>query len=135
MIHFEITQSPDGDVKSKFKFLQNEIYLGKKNGNLVIDDPSLHDTHLMIEVVEGELLVHPQKIVSHYLIDGKRATTIRKIKPGQVITIGKTLLKVIEFEGTQLPTKKEILDSKLNHLLEINSDKLQVIEKLAQMMK
>ena len=89
----------------------------------------------MIEVVEKDLIIHPQKGVESYLIDGKRSSSIRKIKSGQVITIGSTKFKVLSFEETPVSSKKKILDEKLNRLLEANSPRLVVIEKLAKIMK
>jgi hypothetical protein len=135
MIQVEILSGPDKNVLTKFEFHQNQIYLGKKSLNLNIEDPGLLDSHIMIEVIENELILHPQPGVSSYLLDGKRATTIRKIKPLQTITIGNTALRVLRFEETNFSTKKQVLDRKLAELIETNSPKLAVIEKLGRMMK
>jgi len=135
MIHFQITDSIDSDVIEEFKYFQNQLYLGKKEGNLIIHDPQLRDTHVMIEIVEGELLIHPQRGVDFYLIDGKRATTIRKIKAHQKITIGSTTLRILDFAETSYPSKKSLLDEKMSILANENSPKMAVIEKIAQMMK
>lgn len=135
MIQIEILESPDKDVETSFQFFHNAIYLGRTSGNLHIKDPGLNQTHLMIEVVESDLIIHPQKAVESYLLDGKRSTTVRKIKLNQKITIGHTTLKVIAFEETQFPSKKAILDQKLSQLIEQNSPRLSVIEKLSKLMK
>jgi hypothetical protein len=89
----------------------------------------------MLEVVENDLLVHPQKNVESYLIDGKRASTIRKVKRGQILTIGSTQIKIINFEQTAFKSKKSLLDDKLAELVESNSPRLQTVEQLAKMMK
>ena len=89
----------------------------------------------MIEVVEKDLIIHPQKDVESYLIDGKRASNVRKIKMNQKITVGKTTFKVVNFEETTFHSKKSILDSKLNQLVEENSPRLAAIEKIAKLMK
>ena len=89
----------------------------------------------MLEVVENDLLVHPQKNVESYLIDGKRASTIRKVKRGQILTIGSTQIKIINFESTAFKSKKSLLDDKLAELVETNSPRLQTVEQLAKMMK
>ncbi len=135
MIHLEIISSPDSNILTQFHFFQNELYLGRNSGNLHIQDPALLGSHVMVEVVEKDLIIHPQKGVEFYLIDGKRSSTIRKIKTGQVITIGTTSFKVLNFEETQNRTKKQILDEKLNQLIDENSPRLVVIEKLANLMK
>ena len=135
MIHLEIISSPDSNILTQFQFFQNELYLGRNSGNLHIQDPALLGSHMMVEVVEKDLIIHPQKGVESYLIDGKRSSTIRKIKSGQIITIGTTSFKVLGFEETQNQTKKQILDKKLNKLVEENSPRLAVIEQLANLMK
>jgi hypothetical protein len=135
MILLEITTSPDKNVLNKFEFFQNQLYLGRHSVSLNINDPSLLDSHVMIEVVENDLILHPQSGVASYLIDGKRSSTIRKIKANQIITIGATSFKVLSFQETDFKTKKTILDEKLNKLIEENSPRLAVIEKLGRMMK
>jgi len=89
----------------------------------------------MIEIIENELILHPQLGVDHYLIDGKRATSVRKLRIGQSITIGETEFKIKDFKYTEFKSKKTILDEKLAHLIEQESSKLIIIEDLAGMMK
>ena len=135
MIHLEIISSPDKDVETSFQFFQNELYLGRTSGSIHIKDGELKASHLMIEVVEEDLIVHPQKDVEAYLIEGKRSSNVRKIKPGQKITIGSTVIKVIAFEETKFPSKKYLLDTKLSLLIEADSQRLPVIEQLTKLMK
>jgi hypothetical protein len=135
MIEFHITESPDTDVCSTFKFHRNQVYLGFSSGDLFIKDKALKPSHLMIEAIGPDLIVHPQKDIGHYLINGKRATTIRKIKIGDQIGIGQTVIKILSFDETLHRTKKEVLDEKFTKLLEGNSSKLPVIEAISKLMK
>lgn len=135
MIKFEITESPDQEVLSTFEYFHNLIYIGRSNGNLTIQDPGLLRSHLLIEVVEGEVIVHPQKDVEFYLINGKRATTPRKIKLNDKVSFGKTTLKLISFEETAPSSKKNTLNQKLDALIESGSHKLPVIEGLSKLSK
>ena len=135
MIRFEITESPDKEVLSTFEYFHNLIYIGRTSGNLTIYDPELLKSHLLIEVVEGEVIVHPQKDVEFYLINGKRATTPRKIKVNDKVTFGKTTLKLISFEETEPSSKKNTLNQKLDALIEAGSHKLPVIEGLSKLSK
>jgi hypothetical protein len=89
----------------------------------------------MLEVIENDLILHPQPGVTHYLLDGKRATNVRKIKVGQKITIGETEFVIKDFKETVFKTKKMILDEELARLMEIDSPKLAIIEEIAGMMK
>ncbi len=135
MIEFEVTESPDQNVKSHFKFYKNEIFFGTTSPDLSIMDSELKPLHLLIEIPENDLLAHPQKDVDYYLINGKRSTSIRKIKKGDLITIGKTVFKIVQFEPTIRKSKKEILNDKMSQLLEEDSPKLPIIEKLTKLMK
>lgn len=135
MIHFEITDGPDLNTLSVFKFFQNQIYLGKSSGDLWIKDSHLLASHVMLEVVENELLIHPQKGVEFYLINGKRSTNVRKLKVQDTVSIGQTTFKIYGFEETLKESKKSVLDRKLNQLIEENSKRLIVIENLTKEMK
>lgn len=135
MINFEITQSPDNNVLTNFKYSQNLIYLGRTTGDLWIQDNELLPSHLMLEVIGNDLLVHPQKGVEYYLINGKRASAIRKIKVNDVITAGQSVIKIIGFSETTRESKKDVLNAKLNKLIDENSSRLPVIEGLTKMMK
>jgi hypothetical protein len=135
MISFQITDSPDLNVIKSFTFFQNLIYLGRKRGNLCIDDPKLLEGHLMIEVIGPILQVHPQTHVDHYLLNEKRATEIRKLKIGDTLTIGETRLKILNFQETKEESKKDFLNRKMSELMASNSPKLELIEKLAQLSK
>lgn len=135
MIEFEVVESSDLNSLSTYQFFQNQVYIGRTSGDLLIQDSNLHSSHAIIEIVENELLLHPQKDVEFFLINGKRATAIRKIKVGDKITLGQTTLRVLRFEPVFTKTRKEILDQKLATLLEENSPRLSIIENLTQLMK
>jgi hypothetical protein len=135
MIQFEVTDCPDSQVMAPFTFYQNQIYLGKSKGDLWINDPSLLANHAMVEVVERDLLFHPQKGVEFYHLNGKRSSTVRKIKIGDIITIGKTKIKILDFQETRRESKKVILNNKLSKLIAENSLRLTVIERLSRLMK
>lgn len=135
MILLEILSSPDKTVLYKFEFHQNQIYIGRNSASLNIADPGLLDSHALIEVVENELIFHPQAGVSSYLIDGKRASNVRKIRLFQAITVANTCLRILEFKETKFRSKKAILDEKLAKLIDENSHRIQVIEQLGRMMK
>lgn len=135
MIALEIQNSTDLNVLNLYRFFQNQIYLGRNSGDLWIDDNALLSSHVMLEVLGKELIVHPQKGVEFFLINGKRASNIRKLKVNDLLTIGNTLIKINAFEETEIPVRKLILDKKLNQLVEEDSIRLPVIERLTQLMK
>jgi hypothetical protein len=135
MISIEFIESPDFDIIAPFKYFRNQIYLGRTMGDLWIKDHDLLPSHIMLEVVGSDLLIHPQKNVASYLLNGKRASSIRKIKINDLITIGKTVFKILSFDETKTETKQEILDKKLNKLISEESQCLPIIESLTKLME
>lgn len=135
MVEIEILESPDSNILSKYKYHKNQLYLGRNTGDLWIQDPDLYTSHVFLEVLDKDLLIHPQRGVEFYLINGKRASAVRKIKVNDTITIGKTMVKILSFAPTQWETKKNVLNGKLSKLVEENSQKLNVIESLTRLMK
>jgi hypothetical protein len=115
--------------------MSNSLTIGKKVGDLIIADTELKESHLMIEVIGKDLLLHPQKDVAFFLINGKRATSIRKLRIGEEITIGSTVLKILGFEETTVQSKKTILNDKLAALVDSDSSRLPVIDKLSKLSK
>lgn len=135
MIQFEITESPDQDVVGDYHLFKNEIYLGTLLTDIIIKDPEIRKSHAFIEVVENVLLFHPQKDVPFYLLNGKRALTIRKLKVGDMVQVGKTKIKIIGFNLSANTSRKEILDNKLQQFINQQDARLEVIEKLGKLMK
>jgi len=135
MIEFEITDSPDQNIIAKFKLYKNAIYLGSKSKDLSITDSGLQSLHLLLEVPEKELLIHPMKGVDFFLINNKRSTSIKRVKKNDTIKIGNTFLKILDFEFEEILSKKDYLNQKMNQLIEENSNLLPIIETLSNMMK
>jgi hypothetical protein len=135
MIHLEVMKGPDENAQGPFQFFQNQLYIGKVSGDLLIRDSELKASHCMLEVIGSELLFHPQSEVEFYLINGKRASQVRKLKALDEVTIGNTTLKIQAFSETKSESKKDILENKLNKLINENSPRLQIIEKLTGRMR
>lgn len=135
MIHIQIVQSPDTNILTEFRYFHNQLYVGRSSGELWIQDKDLFASHIMLEVIGKDLLIHPQRGVEFYLLNGKRASAIRKLKINDQVTIGQTIIKVLGFEETIRESKKDVLNKKLNQLIEENSQRLNVVESLTKLMK
>lgn len=134
MIRLECTQSPDSNSLGTYEFQQNMIYLGRKDTDIITQDLSWPLQTMVFEVVEDQFYIHPQKELPFFLVNGKRSTGVKKIKPGELITIGHTVFKLIKFSLTNYPVKKQILDEKLQDIVNTDSPKLEVIRRLTEMM-
>ncbi len=134
MIKIECLQTPDINALGIYEYGQNMIYLGRKDTDFTPQDFSLPENAMMIEVIEDQFYIHPQKSLEYFLINKKRCTGVKKIKRGDEITLGETIIKLIDFRFDQFETKKQILDSKLKTIIENNSSKLEAIRKLTEVM-
>lgn len=134
MIHFEVLESPNKNAISIFKYFKNQVYIGKDSGDLWLRDPTIPFQAIILEVLNSSLIIHPQKNLEYYLLNGKRASNVRKILKEDTITIGKTKIKIIDFNESKTESKKEILDEKLKSLLEEGSNRIPLIEEITKRM-
>ena len=134
MIQIECLNSPDINALGIYEYQQNMIYVGRKNTDLLLQDLSWPADAMMFEVVEDQFYIHPQKDLSFFLVNGKRSTGVKKIKRQDIITIGETQIKLIDFLSTEFISKKQTLDKKLKELVETNSPKLSIVRKLTEIM-
>lgn len=134
MIKLECLQATDSNAVGFYEFGQNIIYLGRKNTDIILQDYSWPENAMFFEVVDDHFYVHPQKDLEFYLVNGKRCTGVKKVKKNEIITIGSAKFKIIDFHKSHFLTKKEILDEKLNTIIESHSPKIDIIRKLTEVM-
>ncbi|GEM_PF-1233013 len=134
MIKIECLKTPDTNALGLFEYGQNMIYLGRKETDFMLQDLSWPQNAMFFEVVEDKFYIHPQKSLDFFLINGKRCTGVKKIKRNEIITIGETEIKLIDYSFSIFESKKKILDQKLKSIVETNSPKLDVVRQLTEIM-
>jgi hypothetical protein len=130
MIKFEVLQSPDLRVVGQYQFFHNEISLGSETGHLQIMDAKIAPQHLMIQLIDNELMIQPYASMNHYLLNGKRATLSKKAISRDKLTIGDTVIQIQEYHSTLFETKKDHLNKKLSAFISRRDERLEIIELL-----
>ncbi len=134
MIKIECLSSPDLNATGIYDFGQNMIYIGRTNTDITLIDLAWPQNAMVLEVIDEQFFVHPQKDLEFFLVNGKRCTGVKKIKRNDLITLGETVFKLVDFSESHFKSKKQILDEKLGQLVSSNDPKLNIIRKLTEVM-
>lgn len=135
MIEIEITSSPDVDSIGIQTFHKNLIYFGHDKGEILIDDNGVVDFHAMLEVNENNCFIHLHKEMKYFHLNGKRTSGIVNLNSNDQITIGETSFLIKKAEYIHYPGKKEIIEQKLNELLETDAPQLELLSHLEEAIK
>jgi hypothetical protein len=132
MIEIHLTKSNDLEAVGVKKLWKNQIYIGHDVGDIIIDDPQVINQHLFIEILETEnvLLCHPHPRIDHFLVNGKRCESPRKILIGDSFAIGENEFEVIAFKPEQKVDFNQQLKQNLDQLIAEKSELLEVIKKM-----
>ena len=132
MIKLEVIHASDSDLLGEFIFLKNLIYIGNKIGDLRINSPLILNQHLFIEIVENKLIAHPHKDVDFYLVDGKRTTNIKILKPLSTIDLGDIKFRILQFETGRYLNTKDSLNEQTDKLIKLKHPLLNTLQKLRE---
>ncbi|MBF0297723.1 MAG: hypothetical protein HQK51_03330 [Oligoflexia bacterium] len=113
MIEINIISSPDEEAIGKYKYNKNFIKIGKSSGDILITDPEIINSHLLLEISEEGLMAKKNPKIANYLVNDKKTTGHKKIKFGDTIALGKTIIQILFFEFTKATSKKEIIKQNL----------------------
>lgn len=130
MLAIEVLSCPDPEYEGVWKFHQNQIYLGYPEGDIAPALAELPSFAFLIEVLPNLIQGTPHPAVDHWLLNGKRATRPRRLRLGDVIAVHGVQIKILDAAVDEFVSRKSILDSKLQALVESNSSVLPVIKAL-----
>ena len=129
MITITITASSDSDRLGEFKFFKDLIYVGSNHdADVYLPSDEVKNNHIFIEIIEEKLIVHLGRDIDHILVNGKRTSTFKKLKIGDVIGIGYTKLRVDSFEESKTLSTKELTKQRLASLENHNPQLFKVIK-------
>lgn len=136
MIHIEIIKSKNNDQIGDYQFQKNLIYIGSNiSSDLYFDDPSIMANHLFIEIVDHKLIIHPNKKLNFFLLDGKRTTSMRFLKINQIVNINDCEFKIKNFRYSHYQSLRDLLNSKTDELITQKSPKIELISKIEEFNK
>ncbi|MBF0362263.1 MAG: hypothetical protein HQK49_14705 [Oligoflexia bacterium] len=141
MIEVSIESSPDTEIIGKHRYYKNFIRIGNSGSDddsisdisgddILISDSLIINSHLLLEISEdgSHVLAKKNSKIESYLVNDKKTTGHKKIKLGDTITLGKTIIRVLFFEYTKATSKKETLNQNLELIMSDQSfEKVQKI--------
>jgi hypothetical protein len=132
MIEIHLIKSKDLEAVGVKKLWKNYIYIGHNSGDIIIDDPAVINQHLFIEILESEniLLCHPHPKVDHFLVNGKRCESPRKLNVGDSIAISDNQFEIVAFTPEKQQDFNQFLKNNLDELIAENSEMLEIIKKM-----
>lgn len=135
MLSIEVTSCPDPEYQGVWKFHQNQIYLGYPEGDLAPAVEALISYAFMLEVLPEMIQGTPHPDLTHWLLNGKRATRPRRLRLGDVVEVQGVEFKIVAATVSQFVPRKQLLEEKLQQLVESNSPIIPAIKALREKSK
>jgi len=99
MISLKITHSPDPVVLGDIKVGFNEFFVGRKSGNLIVEDEEFYEVHLRFLVTDnGKFLVMAASPGAQFAVGGKLLSEPIEIDKDILVTVGRTNILVVDYE-------------------------------------
>lgn len=125
MIKIEIIESKDLETLGPKIFFKNQIYIGNNSNDIHITE-DVEANYLSLEINEIGINAFITGD-THFLHNGKRAESGRKLNFGDTITIAETTLKVIDAEYQVYKTKTQILEERFSEIEEKDPSLVNII--------
>lgn len=125
MIKVEIIESKDLETLGTKIFFKNQVYVGNNSNDIHISE-DVEANCLSLEVNETGINSFISSDI-HFLHNGKRAESGRKLNFGDTIQIANTTLKIIDAEYQVYKTKVQILEERFSEIEEKNPSLANII--------
>lgn len=135
MLKIKILNSPDSEILGERETFKNLISIGNQIGDLIIRDPDIVDYHLSFECNPDGLILHLNKDISHFHLNGKKTSGIISINNSDQIKIGATTFEIIDFSHTPKYSRKEQLETAIQKLIAQDAPVLEVLAKFEERME
>jgi hypothetical protein len=133
MIQIEVTDSPDYDAIGTRTFQFNEIFVGGRKGNVLINDDKIIDYHFKIEVSESKIVGYLHPDLKSFHLNGKLAQGRVSLKVSDKINIGSSTLVLKQASFQEIKTYKEITNQNLDLLMQKKDPVLEILKKIEKL--
>jgi hypothetical protein len=133
MIQIEVTDSPDYDAIGTRTFQFNEIFVGGRKGNVLINDDKIIDYHFKIEVSESKIVGYLHPDLKSFHLNGKLAQGRVSLKVSDKINIGSSTLVLKQATFQEIKTYKEITNQNLDLLMQKKDPVLEILKKIEKL--
>ncbi len=129
MIEISVTKADDDAYLGTWRFPKNQVYLGYPEGDIAPRSLA-HSFLFLVEIVEGQLQVEPHPKLEFWLLNGKRATKARRVRPGDLLRVADVEFKILAAQESEVRSKKQILDARLKALVSQEAPVLSLVQLL-----
>ena len=123
MINIEIINSPDKNFEGTYLSQFDHFLIGSsQRADIVIEDKDIDPLHITLEVKDNALICRSFKKDLSFLVNKKKYTGTKVIKPQDIITIGETEFKILNFiamENTDENSIEELYASAIEKIPEL----------------
>ena len=133
MIQIEVTDSPDYDAIGTRTFQFNEIFIGGRQGNVLINDDKIIDYHFKIEVSESKIVGYLHPDLKSFHLNGKLAQGRVPLKASDKINIGNSTLLLKQASFQEIKSYKEMTNQNLDQLMQKKDPALEIIKKIEKL--
>jgi hypothetical protein len=133
MIQIEVTDSPDYDAIGTRTFQFNEIFIGGRKGNVLINDDKIIDYHFKIEVSESKIVGYLHPDLKSFHLNGKLAQGRVPLKASDKINIGNSTLLLKQATFQEIKSYKEMTNQNLDQLMQKKDPALEIIKKIEKL--
>ncbi len=120
MIEFEITKASHSDYLGRYQIFFDDYTLGTHpNSDFRLNDPTISHSMLIFSLKEEGLSIGIHPSSEFYLSNGKKFSGKKFHRPNEIIQIGETEIKILQFKSTipnfdMLKIQKDFLDKNIN---------------------
>ena len=131
MINIKIIECSNKDIIGTVKFYSNLVEIGSTAGDILLLSKDYINHLFYIEIIEDSVQIIPNPNIDHFLVNGKRSLSQRKLQKGDQVTYKKLTFEIESFKKDENNNYNSIISSKFAELSE--EDKLyNVLVKLDQ---
>lgn len=129
MIKLEVLDSNDFDRLGNFQFFKDLIYVGSNHdADLFLPIDDLKSNHIFLEIADGKLLAHLGRNTEYILINGKRTTSFKTLKAGDVISLQSLEFKIDSYHSEEISSISDFLKRRVSESKENNPELMELLK-------
>lgn len=133
MISIEITNANNEEYIGQYLFQKNLIKFGANIlSEIYLPDEKLNQSHIFIEVIDDNILIHLQKDAEFFFINGKRTTTYKFLKRNDLVKIGDCTFKLLDYKFQEVVSMRDILNKNSQIIKNTKPELLRIIQELSK---
>lgn len=130
MIKLEIIRSDDTEILGNKLLYKNQIFIGNNSSDVHISE-NISINYISIEVSE-ECATVSLNGDGHFLLNGKRSESTRKININDIVKVGNTEIKLIDAEYQIYQQYTQLITDNLKQIQQDNEELLNILYKIQE---